>query len=391
MGSGALLEAIGNEAGSHCGLAVHPWAPAAPGRTFDGLPIIEAEGVAVLADGSRVEVETTGKGDTQEARSWSAAMEVIERVAVLEARADARGAFNRLAEAAVPPSRMVLAPQPMDPDEVELDWSRARVCRDGREMLISRPVRGGAPGLFTHTTNGAAGGQDYLDALHRALLEVVERDAFLTTWYARRPAQGWARPFDDGAEPVAAWLGRHGFRVTAYRLQSDLKAPVFLALATQEAMGPICRGGVLAGASAGASCPAALKGALLEIVQVVESLLLTPPPGWNLWPGPLRHFAASDRREEFAFLDQPGCPPGGAADAGDAFALIEALASHGFDAFAVDRTPPWMVELGLAVVETQVPGLQPLILAAQDEDRIAWGRFSSEERPSVRARMHPLG
>jgi hypothetical protein len=62
--------------------------------TLGSLDIIEATGFATLADGSRLEIRTTGKGSTTEARFWSAAMEVLERTVVLEARADARGALR---------------------------------------------------------------------------------------------------------------------------------------------------------------------------------------------------------------------------------------------------------------------------------------------------------
>jgi ribosomal protein S12 methylthiotransferase accessory factor len=383
-----FIEVVGDAQG----IVLHSCPPNRPGSTLYGLDVYAATGVAVLADGSEIEIQTTGKGANRETRIWSAAMEALERKLVLEARADARGSASCLDGDVVAPDRMILPPGCTDPDHTCLDWSLASSCRDGRQVLIPRPVRGGLPGLFSHTTNGAAGGQGRADALERGLLEVIERDAFLTTWFARRSASLLQRPYTGTNEGIALWLEGGGFHVAAYRLQADTGVPVMLALAIQAAGGPISRGGVIAGISAGLGVTQALEGALLEIVQVNEAVLTTPNLDWDAWPEGLRGFASTDRTGDFAFLDG-GSSASVEVVAHDGLApIIDQLLAQGFETYAIDRTQPWLDSLHLAVLEVNVPGLQPLLLSTEPElQRIAWSRFKPEERLNLKVDLHPLG
>jgi hypothetical protein len=165
-----------------------------------------------------------------------------------------------------------------------------------------------------------------------------------------------------------------------------------LALAIQAAGGPISRGGVIAGISAGLGVTQALEGALLEIVQVNEAVLTTPNLDWDAWPEGLRGFASTDRTGDFAFLDG-GSSASVEVVAHDGLApIIDQLLAQGFETYAIDRTQPWLDSLHLAVLEVNVPGLQPLLLSTEPElQRIAWSRFKPEERLNLKVDLHPLG
>ncbi|MCZ7417074.1 YcaO-like family protein [Streptomyces sp. WMMC897] len=99
-----------------------------------------------------------------------------------------------------------------------LTWYPARRLRDGADVcvpapLVDYPDPSPQAAHFDPTPSGAASGAGPGDALRAALLEIVERDAFLTAWEARlrphrlRPpgpaASGTARPGTAGARAGA--------------------------------------------------------------------------------------------------------------------------------------------------------------------------------------------
>lgn len=357
-------------------------------QSFRNLDVAVASGNAVLPDGSRREVAATGKGASLEARMWSALMEVCERVAILEAQADFAGTFRAGSEAGLP-----LVGHPTGAvdvsDDVPYAWSIATRLKDGQSVYISRAVRGGLSGHFGTTSSGAAAGQSMFDAMERGLLELVERDAFMVTWISRREAPQLSRPWDPLSEELRDWLHEHGMSAELRLLRSDLGLPVVLAVARQTSSGgPFIRGAVLIGCSCSGSLPHACSEALLEVVQAFETRLLSDTSALDAWPEGMRKFLEADRSAELAFLGEAICDPDQVSQVNRP---IEHVQRSGWEVYSIDRSAPALRSLGLAVVETVVPGLQPLIMKLPaGAGLLLKARFDSLEAlmPQV---PHPLG
>lgn len=355
---------------------------------FRNLDVVVASGNAVLPDGSGREVAATGKGASLEARMWSALMEVCERVAILEAQADFAGTFRAGSEAGLP-----LVGHSTDAvdvsDEVPYAWSIATRSKDGQAIYISRAVRGGLSGYFGTTSSGAAAGQSMFDAMERGLLELVERDAFMVSWIARREAPQLSGPWDPLSEELRGWLQEYGMSAELRLLRSDLGLPVVLAVARQTSSGgPFIRGAVLIGCSCAGSLPHACSQALLEVAQALETRLLSDTNALDVWPEGMRRFLEADRSAELAFLGETICDPKQVPQVNRPIEHVERL---GWEVYSIDRSTPTLRSLGLAVVEMVVPGLQPLIMKLPaGAGLLLKARFGSSEAfmPQV---PHPLG
>ena len=83
------------------------------------------------------------------------------------------------------------------------------------------------------SSNGLAAGSDWEDAARRAVFELVERDAFLLTWFARRPGQ---RIMLDGTvepgvqEAIRQLQSQCSARIELYLLDVGLSLPVIACL-----------------------------------------------------------------------------------------------------------------------------------------------------------------
>jgi ribosomal protein S12 methylthiotransferase accessory factor len=164
---------------------------------------------------------------------------------------------------------------PFDEDR-EIPWVRAYALTTGGEVLV--PARLAHYGAGTDAdnfvfecSNGCATGASSTEAAFHALLERVERDAFLLAWYARAPLT----PLDLGTVPgrsVRAMRDRaalHGYEVHAYDTRVDLPVPVVTALAVRTDGGP---GTLSFGAAAGFDPAATVEAALSEVLTYIPHL-----------------------------------------------------------------------------------------------------------------------
>ena len=124
-----------------------------------------------------------------------------------------------------------------DPDQPHL-WTRGRWLDSGEDVWV--------PALMTFynfpdgveqpfcqtTTNGLAAGSSLDDAALRAVLELIERDAFLVSWLARRP--GKRVLIDDSLDPavrsVVSQLEDCKTHLELYLVDAGLKIPVIVCL-----------------------------------------------------------------------------------------------------------------------------------------------------------------
>ncbi len=148
---------------------------------------------------------TAGRTLAYDEAELTAMLEALERYCGLAPRgkrAGVRGSFRSLAADALNPAAVGLHRpdqyarpdfpfQPYHPDR-ELDWVWGYSFLRQGPILVPRLLAyyslGCGDGFVYETSNGCALGGTLVEAIFHGILEVVERDAFLLTWYARLPA-----------------------------------------------------------------------------------------------------------------------------------------------------------------------------------------------------------
>ncbi|NJP66961.1 TOMM precursor leader peptide-binding protein [Streptomyces spiramenti] len=279
---------------------------------------------------------------------------------------------------------------PFDPDR-EIPWIRGHSLRGGRPVLVpARLVHYGAgveaDNFVFECSNGCATGSCPEEAALFGLLELVERDAFLMSWYGRSPIRRIDPALGTGPA-VRSMLDRaalHGYDVRAFDSRAGLPVPVVTALAVRRDGGP---GTLSFAAAAGFDPLETLESALSEVLtyiahlpfQVADRLPeleamaedhdrvlhLTDHAQLYGLPRMAAHAPEYLTDEEpvpltEAFADWAERRPRTGDLVDDLHLLRDELAGAGFDAIAVDQTTPEQARLGLHTVATIVPGLLPL-------------------------------
>lgn len=233
----------------------------------------------------------------------------------------------------------------------------------GREHLICQG-----------TSNGLAASHDARDAELRATLELIERDALLTTWLTGRPARRIA--LDETLEPelarLVAGLARLGARVECHSLTTAACGSVVLALALG---GGRDWPGATLGLGASFDPRAALRQALLELGQTgphLRRLLHAGQPAAPTSPREVRdmlqhalYYFPAARAQAFDALrgaDEP-LPLGELerhAPPPSLDACRAVLAASGVRVALVDVTSPDVALGPFRVARAVSPDLQPL-------------------------------
>ncbi|MCU7826903.1 TOMM precursor leader peptide-binding protein [Kitasatospora sp. DSM 101779] len=127
-------------------------------------------------------------------------------------------------------------------------------------------------------SNGCALGGCPEEAILHGILEVVERDAFLMTWYARMPVPevDLARAPDPRIRLVVDRLERTGYRVRAFDTTLAEAIPAFWVLA-QDTGGDAARPQVVCTSGSALDPAAAVLSALGELAPIVEQELRRYP------------------------------------------------------------------------------------------------------------------
>jgi ribosomal protein S12 methylthiotransferase accessory factor len=246
------------------------------------------------------------------------------------------------------------------------------------------------PELRPWVTTGVAAHPDPRQARLRALLEAVERDAFMITWLARRPG----RPLRPGRlAPLLQRLRAQGLEVELARLATDAPAAVVAAAVRRRRGAPALTVAVRASATLGE----AALGALLEAYKGWWGLRASWSGAAPASPagGPrarARWWAAPGRWRwlQWLFSGLPAVLPDaeGEPDPAETLARLTAwLAERGYEGAAVELTPPRLrLALGLSVVAVAVPELHPM---HADERRPARWSLRLEEALGAAGRSRP--
>lgn len=237
--------------------------------------------------------------------------------------------------------------------------------------------------FFYDTSNGFALGQSHEEATLHGLFEIVERDAFLLTWYRKLllpeltlgPADSDIRELMERVEVVT------GFRIRLFWATLDIGIPVVLALAQRDASSGPC---TLVSTAASLYPRAAAESAIFEVSARVASIRVVfddDPVHRQRLAEDFDSLVDMDdhsllgalptSREWFAFLTTPDRPElslTAAAARAPKFdtldkdldyvrAQIETTGSH---VYAADVTTPELRWRGLVCTRSFVPGCVPM-------------------------------
>ncbi len=228
------------------------------------------------------------------------------------------------------------------------------------------------PELRPRVTTGVAAHPDRDAAILNGLLEVIERDAFMLTWLARRPTVrlDLERAADVHLRTFIERLLAARFAPRAVRLETDTGVQVVLGLVLDDSgVGPRLSVGAAAHPSMARAPLAALGEAFASwkwTQHLARSNRAVPEDAVDLdLETRLLWWSLNDRWTELEWLWRGPTEPVG-DDHERAFALrdlVARLRDLGQDVIVVDlTTEPLAVRLGYHVVAVVVPGFHPLHL-----------------------------
>jgi len=349
----------------------------------------------LLADGEPTVgpaiVDHAGSGATDADTALAAALgEAAERYAaafVPESRL-VRASARELGRAAVAPERFALChelqyglpgfPLARFDSDTTVAWVDGIELPGGEPALLPAQLvflepPSGEPRIAVQTSNGLACAGSFDEAVLSALLELVERDAFMIVWANRLslPRLDWS---GDArlVELDRRYFAPAGLEYAAVDLSCFLDVPVVLGVVR----GPADERGALGiGAGCAPTAHEAWWKALCEAFAVRRWARDTalehdgdlPADEWDVrsFEDHVRWWADPARADRAAFLDSSPerrsierVPP---LAGGDAWSLVEAvcmrLGRRGLVAYAADVTSPDVREAGLWVVRAVAPEL----------------------------------
>lgn len=242
-------------------------------------------------------------------------------------------------------------PPPL-PERQPIPWLSATSMTGGERMLVpADSVLLGmreaedAPAHAVADTNGCAAGETREDAMLRALLEAVERDATGRWWYGQRPAPSLDSAMTALGVEAERCLASRGRRLLLLDLSFGFAFPTVAALACD-----VGGGAISAGFATRVRLIDAMEAALRELMMM------------DLRDAVLRPSGGGRTEEPWCFLDQPpacgpsafGPVPEGQTAAALARACVEALAAEGCRLAVLDMTRDCF---GVPVVRVVSPDL----------------------------------
>jgi ribosomal protein S12 methylthiotransferase accessory factor len=271
----------------------------------------------------------------------------------------------------------------------DITWVGGYSLRDHVPVLVpevltyyySAPVR---ERFVQECSNGCASGGSLIEASYFGLMELIERDAFLLSWYGGVPLPE-IDPHsvaDPAVRQMVDRLDMYGYRARFFDGRMTFSIPVVVGVAVRKdgGIGTLCFGG-------GASLDpvSALRAALAEIATDALALRLRTERDFRRLTAMANDFelvgaihdhsmmyGLPEMRCHASFLiDQPRSPAGvadvfesvppPAMDLRDDLEwCVNLLSASGFDVIIVDQTSPVQRSVGAYTVSVVVPGLLPI-------------------------------
>ena len=242
-----------------------------------------------------------------------------------------------------------------------------------------------SPRFVYETSNGCALGGSVAEAVLHGLFEVIERDAFLASWYARRPVprvDTWAVD-DPLVRSVLARFGAEGMQVEVLDIRAGLPTPAFAVSVTGG--GREDRPALALAAGAHLDPVRALQGALVEVAAAFArrdpaKAAIRPERGRELLAHPERVLTMADHsdqcwppeavgKRDFVRSSSPAldwresfAPPGEKPlpVREELARLVGAVLELASDVLVVDQSFDPFRASGLRCVKVLAPGLLPM-------------------------------
>lgn len=231
----------------------------------------------------------SGRGDTYHESFVLGLMEGLERYAGLIPRGKQANVFEsyaQLAPNALDPRECGLYQpdayqylqhlQPFSPDR-RTYWVWGYSFRQKRPLLVPEELvyyleHRQDYRIFVHdSSNGCATGSCLEEAILHGLLELIERDAFLLTWYARLSPSRIDPRSCCRAETlfVLENIERHGYELSLLDTRLDIRVPSVVSVVKRKQSGP---GNIMLAAGASLNPEDAVRSALCEVAYYIRSL-----------------------------------------------------------------------------------------------------------------------
>ncbi|WP_138495294.1 TOMM precursor leader peptide-binding protein [Paenibacillus pinistramenti] len=345
-----------------------------------------------------------GRSHSYKSSAVTAVLEGLERLCGMSPRAKKTSVFKsylELGPAAMDPvsAGVYSQEQYADPDcpyepfdpALPIPWVWGYSFRKQTPVLVPEQLAyySGGAGFVNEFSNGCALGGSLAEAVFHGILEVVERDSFLMTWYGRLPL-----PYLDVSEvqdrQLRLMLERvrsvAGYDVHIYNSTMEHGIPSVWAIARNKQAG---QANLLCSAGAHPDPVRAAKSALFELAGAIPRI----EAGYRERLPHIRElFADASKVEEMedhallyslpeaesrlAFLleQEREAPPGsgwtlsGGAGPAEVYedmademqSLVQKLLDQGLDVIVVDQTSPEIAVKGLYCVKVLIPGLLPM-------------------------------
>ncbi|RXJ71204.1 hypothetical protein CS022_21295 [Veronia nyctiphanis] len=325
-----------------------------------------------------------GRGNDRHQRLAGAVYEYLERRVSAELPDNIRWtSATTLAENAVTPYQLFGADTQRDSvlfphysDTTEMAWMPATDGVSGQQKWVPAAMvcylnKHLENVSFNTNSNGCALGNSYQEASFYALLEIIERDALLLTWYTQSCPQriSLGSELPPSLQTLCHLIQMQGYRLHLFDITTELNIPVVLSVIEGETDDNMA---VFVTAGAHTDPKVALENAVSEAYSLMglcernyhrarTSEVVTSNADQYL------HYADPAQKTEFRFLldasEQISLSDfvrrHHAADTPEnAMAQLQGcLHRHGYSALLVEHTPDYLRDLGLHWVRAYVPGL----------------------------------
>lgn len=357
------------------------------------------------------ELAGTGRSETQEHSHTIAILEALERFAGHQPAAQVeimRASYHSIREKALDPTTLGVHDQsdyqrpdflfhPFN-DAKEYDWVWGYSHTEQANLLL--PVNGvyygtavsenKKTGFIYDTSNGGALGSHLSEAIYYGILEVIERDAFLLTWYQRLSLKAidlTSLPQCELQNTLRQFELSQGYCIHVFDMTFDTHIPTVLALAKNTKNNDDIN--ILCSAACHPDAIQAITTAINEVISITDSLkpvflerksqllpLLDEPylvktmEDHALMNGLqeaesrfdfLLHGADKISIEQFTLKSLPSTD-----DLQQALArLIQRVAALGLRVLSVDQTTVELAEFNLSAARVVIPGMLPMTFGHQ--------------------------
>ncbi|WJE53885.1 TOMM precursor leader peptide-binding protein [Bacillus cereus] len=279
-----------------------------------------------------------------------------------------------------------------DPDHPQ-DWVWGYSLSQNRPVLLPESIAyyslGHRDAFVYETSNGCAIGGSLEEAIFHGILEIVERDAFLLTWYAQLPLPRLDLASTDDVElqlMIERMRTITGYELHVFDATMEHGIPSIWAIAKntkQDGMNLVCAGGAhMEPLRAIKSAIHELAGMLLTMDKNLETnkqkyehclrdpYLVTQMEDHSMVYGlpeaeERLQFLLNDHRSVRTFKEMHQLKSTDRDLTSDLRHLLDRLHHSGLEVIVIDQTVPLIQKNGLSCVKVLIPGMLPMTFGHQ--------------------------